>query len=118
MSKIGSFINTVAMDFADVSILAAEVTPTSILVRWTPPEVILNPTIQSRSQTLNTTYLGPCQRDQVAVPSRQMVVGEEVRMMLLDGLESSSDYAVTVTAEYPSDTVSGTRIITTESARM
>ena len=50
------------------------------------------------------------------MPSQIIVMGEEAREMFFGGLEESSEYAVTVTAEYPSDTVLGTITIKTASA--
>ena len=68
------------------------------------------------SQTVRFTYVGPCQREEGAEVSDERMVGSEVRTLTLSGLEEGSEYTATVTAYYPSDTVSGTITIATQPA--
>ncbi len=102
----------------DPAITLADIEPTSIKLQWSLPSVLLNPAIQSLNQTVNITYAGPCPVEEIAEPSREIAVGGEVRMLELEDLEEFSEYSVTVSAEYPSDTISATITVTTTQAGM
>lgn len=98
------------MHFIDISLTITALQTTSLVLQWTLPVIDAS---QLSSQTISITYEGPCQPIEVAEPRKVIVLGPEIRMIILEDLEENSDYFVMISAEYPSETLSDSTTFTT-----